>query len=141
VVATIVDDSSQTCEGAFRLHTMKRPSPFLSSSSGSDSDEENYNVSDFPSDTNFPGFGDFGNFDSYSFFPHLLLIYDAWWLRSRMVAVLILLVVMIMGALALAPAMAAVVMIIMAITITAVMRIVLWIFSWALLTQQWQQQP
>ena len=39
-----------------------------SSSSSSDSDEENYG-SDFPSNTNLPGFGDFGNFDSDSFFP------------------------------------------------------------------------
>ena len=53
---------------------MKRPSPFLSSSSGSsssdsDNDEENYKGSDFPNNTNFPGFGDFGNFDSDSLFP------------------------------------------------------------------------
>ena len=39
-----------------------------SSSSSSDSDEENYG-SDFASNTNLPGFGDFGNFDSDSFFP------------------------------------------------------------------------
>ena len=54
---------------------MKRPSPFLSSSSDSDNDEENYNGSDFQGNTNFPGFGDFGNFDSDSFSqqppPHL----------------------------------------------------------------------
>ena len=83
MVTTIVDNTTQTCEGAFRsiqIDTMKRPSPFLSSSSGSsssdsDNDEENYKGSDFPNNTNFPGFGDFGNFDSDSFSqqppPHL----------------------------------------------------------------------
>ena len=55
-------------------YNSRRPFTSSSDSSNSDSDEENYG-SDFPSNTNLLGYGDFGNFDLDLFFllppPHI----------------------------------------------------------------------